>query len=104
MSILMDMPKSAAASDRLIVPISPSEKRAVARKAAAEKLSMAEFVRRAILRYDSRSEASNEEAELKALLEVFKQVHAETLQQLDRTDAALDAVLARFDDRKKRAA
>jgi hypothetical protein len=90
------MRKAALATSRLIVPISPANKRAVERKASASKMSTAEFVRRAILHHDPSAEQRREEEELRALLEAFDVVHAQTLQQLDRTDAALDAALAHF--------
>jgi hypothetical protein len=100
--MIMNMSKPVAATDRLIVPISPADKRAVSRKASARGMSMAEFARRALLRYDPRLEPEAEEAELRALLDVFKEVHAETLAQLDRTDAALDATIAQLERRGER--
>jgi hypothetical protein len=90
------MLKAALASERLIVPISLADKRMVERKASAGKMSMAEFVRRAALHYDPQSERRQEEEALRALLDAFGAVHVETLAQLDRTDAALDAALAHF--------
>jgi hypothetical protein len=95
--MIMIMSKSDAATQRLIVPISPAEKRAVSKKASARGLSMAEFARRALLRYDPTGERDAEEAQLRALVGTFRQVHAETLAQLDRTDAALDAAIARLE-------
>jgi hypothetical protein len=59
-------------------------------------MSMAEFVRCAILRDDAPDDERGEEAELRALLDVFAVTHAETLEQLDRTDRALDDALAYF--------
>ncbi len=90
------MAKTALATGRLIVPISPADKKAVERKASAGKMSTAEFVRRAILNYDPNGGSQREEAELQTLLDVFRATHAETLAQLDRADAALDAALAYF--------
>jgi hypothetical protein len=90
------VPKSALATERLIVPISRADKKAVEKKASAGKMSTAEFVRRAALHYDPRNERRREEAELRSLLAAFRATHAETLAQLDRTDAALNAVLAHF--------
>jgi hypothetical protein len=49
----------------------------------------------------SSSDPEREERELRALLDVLRRVHAETLAQLDRTDAALDAVLARYEASKR---
>jgi hypothetical protein len=83
------------ATKRLIVPISPSDKKLVEERAArAGKLSVAEFVRRAALNYEPADQAS--EQELHQLLEGFDALHENTLAQLDRTDAALDAALAHF--------
>ncbi|MGA9485546.1 MAG: hypothetical protein WBV25_00535 [Methylocella sp.] len=60
----------------------------------AGRLSMAEFVRRAALNYEPADEAAA--AELHGLVSGFDELHANTLAQLDRTDAALDAALAHF--------
>jgi hypothetical protein len=82
------------ATQRLIVPIKARGKARVERKAAAGKISTAEFVRRAALNY----EPAGEEAavELRALAARFEALHASTLARLNRTDAALDAALAHF--------
>jgi hypothetical protein len=86
------------ATERLIVPISAEDKRMVSAKAARlGKLSTAEFVRRAVLAYEP--EDLETEAELKALLAAFPGLHAETMAQLDLTDAALDRCLAQIDSR-----
>jgi hypothetical protein len=53
------------------VPISRAEKRTVLKKASARGLSMAEFARRALLRYDPTEERDAEEAQLRALVEAF---------------------------------
>ncbi|HWK46896.1 MAG TPA: hypothetical protein VNT30_19405 [Stellaceae bacterium] len=90
------MQRSALATERLIVPISSAEKQAVEKKAIAEKISTAEFVRRAILHYDPDKADQDVEAELRAVLEVFTLTHQQTLAQLDRTDVALDRALAHF--------
>jgi uncharacterized protein (DUF1778 family) len=83
------------ATKRLIVPISPSDKKLVEQRAArAGKLSVAEFVRRAALNYDPADQAV--EQELRQLLEGFDALHESTVAQLDRTDAALDRALAHF--------
>ncbi len=87
---------NALATERLIVPISAAEKRMVEAKASRGSISTAELVRRAVRRYDPREEPQQQEAELRSLLELFAASHAETLAQLDRTDAALDAALAYF--------
>lgn len=83
------------ATQRLIVPISPGDKKLVEQRAArAGKLSVAEFVRRAALSYEPEDEAI--EQELRQLLDGFETLHENTLAQLDRTDAALDKALAHF--------
>ena len=84
------------ASARLIVPISPAEKKAVEQKASSQHISTAEFVRRAVLQYDPRNQDQQEEAELRALLDVFADTRASTLAQLEKTDRALDAAFAYF--------
>jgi hypothetical protein len=83
------------ATQRLIIPITAKDKQRVQRKAAmAGKISTAEFVRRAALNYEPADEAAA--AELHSLVAGFEALHASTLAQLDRTDAALDAALAHF--------
>jgi hypothetical protein len=83
------------ASERLVIPITAKDKARVERKAAlAGKISTAEFVRRAALNYEPADEAA--EAELRCLVAGLDELHAGTLAQLDRTDAALDAALAHF--------
>ncbi|HUB64918.1 MAG TPA: hypothetical protein VL996_10840 [Methylocella sp.] len=62
--------------------------------ALAGKLSTAEFVRRAALNYEPAGAAA--EAELRSLVACFEELHARTIAQLNRTDAALDAALAHF--------
>jgi len=69
------------ASERLVIPITAKDKARVERKAAmAGRLSTAEAAA----------------AELRGLVAGFEELHANTLAQLDRTDAALDAALAHF--------
>ncbi len=91
----------ALATERLIVPISPADKKKVEQKARLRRMSTSEFVRRAVLRDDPSDEERREEAELRALLDVFAVTHAETLEQLDRTDRALDQALAYFAAKEK---
>ena len=83
------------ATERLIVPITPEDKRRVEAKAKRfGTSSTAEYVRRAALDYDPVE--AEEEAELRALLVELDRVHEATLAQLDRTDRTLDAVLAQL--------
>jgi hypothetical protein len=87
------------ATQRLVIPITAKDKARVEKKAAkAGKISMAEFVRRAALNYEPADEAAA--AELESLAAGFEELHAATLAQLDRTDAALDAALAHFDRKR----
>ncbi|MGA3340929.1 MAG: ribbon-helix-helix protein, CopG family [Methylocella sp.] len=90
------------ASERLVIPITAKDKARVERKAAMEgRLSTAEFVRRAALNYEPADEAAA--VELRGLVSGFEELHANTLAQLDRTDAALDAALAHFNRDRARA-
>jgi hypothetical protein len=85
----------ALATQRLVVQIAAKDKALIERKAAkAGKMSTAEFVRRAALDYEPADQEAA--AELRSLLDGFDELHADTLTQLDRTDAALDAALAHF--------
>jgi hypothetical protein len=83
------------ASERLVVPITAKDKARVEKKAAmAGKISTAEYVRRAALNYEPADAAAA--AELRGLVKGFEELHASTLAQLDRTNAALDAALTHF--------
>ncbi len=82
-----------AASERVVVLMSPVEKRALDAKAArAGRISAGELVRRAVAAYDEG--AVSEAAELRDLLDVLRGVHAETLRRLDATERKLDDTLA----------
>lgn len=86
------------ASERLIVPISVEDKRMVTAKAARlGRMSTAELVRRAVAAYDPQEPEA--EAALKTLLAAFPAIHAQTIAQLDKTDAALDRCLSHYHDR-----
>ena len=83
------------ATERLVVPITAKDRARVEKKAAmAGKISTAEFARWAALAYESADAAA--EAELRSLVAGFDELHASTLAQLDRTDAALAATLTHF--------
>jgi len=87
------------ASERLVVKISAEDKKRVEAKAARHgATSTADHVRRAALNYEPAGNA--QEAELKELLKAFDGMHAQTLEQLDRTDRALDAALRHFAQRR----
>jgi hypothetical protein len=90
------------AHGRLVVPVSLADKQSVERKASAGHMSMAEFARRALLRDDPGEDDNVIEAELRALLDVFHVSHQQTLDQLERTDRALDTALAYFDFKQAR--
>jgi hypothetical protein len=82
----------ATATARVVVLMTPDEKAALDAKAARSgHISAAELVRRAVDAYDLGDQ--QEAAELRALLDLFRRTHAETLAQLDQTDRKLDDVL-----------
>ena len=83
----------ALATERLVVQISPEDKKRVEEKAKPYG-STAEYVRQAALNYDTEEAAA--EAELAQLVAVFEDLHTRTVDQLDRTEAALDAMLRHF--------
>ena len=81
------------ASARVVVLMSPAEKRALDAKATrAGRISAGELVRRAVEAYDEG--AADEAKELRDLLGVLAGVHAETLRRLDATERKLDDTLA----------
>ena len=86
----------AAATERLIVPISPAEKKRIERRASQHGLSMAEYARRALLDYDPDETRSAQEAELRALIEAHEAAFARMTEQLDRADAAVERMVAHF--------
>jgi hypothetical protein len=94
------MRKAALATGRLIVPISPSDKRKIERKASAGRMSIAEFVRRAALQYDRGAEPRLGKEALLALLDAFGAAHAQTLARLDRRDAVLAYFAAKTETAK----
>lgn len=82
-----------AASERVVVLMSPAEKAALdAKVARAGSVSVGELIRRAVEAYDEDSEA--EATELRALLSVLATTHDETLRRLDQTERKLDETLA----------
>ena len=83
-----------AATERVVVLMSPAEKAALERRAAAAgRLSTAEFIRRAVATADEAGTEA-EAAELAALLPAFRATHAEALRRLDATISKLDETLA----------
>ena len=85
-----------AATERVVVLMTPTEKAALEAKAKqAGAKSTAEFIRHAVEVFEIAKPGEAEE--LAAALEEFNRVHAETLRQLDVTESKLDAVHAAFD-------
>ena len=85
-----------AATERVVVLMSPGEKAALERKAAAAgRISTAEFIRRATAYYDA--ESVRDEAELAALLPLLRASHAETLRRLDEAERKVDETLSFLD-------
>jgi hypothetical protein len=85
-----------AATKRLIVPISPKDKRLVERKAAEHSMSMAEYARRAMLDFDPGEDRQAQEVELRSLIDAHEAALARMMEQLDRADAAVDRMVAHF--------
>jgi hypothetical protein len=81
-----------AASARLMVLMSPEERAALDAKARALDVSAGEVVRRAVQAFDLGTE--EEAAELRALIELFNQLHPETLQIADESHHKVAKVLA----------
>lgn len=82
-----------AATERVVVLMSPAEKAALDAKAArAGSVSAGELIRRAVEAYDEQAET--DAAELRALLSALATTHDETLRRLDQTERKLDATLA----------
>lgn len=80
-------------TERVVVLMSAAEKRALDAKAArAGQISAGELVRRAVEAYDEK--AAGEAAELRDLLGLLANVHAETMRRLDATERKLDSTLA----------
>jgi len=74
-----------AATERVVVLMSPAEKAALDAKAArAGPVSVGELIRRAVEAYDADTES--DAAELRALLSVLATTHDETLRRLDQTE------------------
>ncbi|HME27572.1 MAG TPA: ribbon-helix-helix protein, CopG family [Acetobacteraceae bacterium] len=81
-----------AATERVVVLMSPAEKATLDAKAArAGPVSAGELIRRAIEAYDETAET--EAGELRALLSVLAATHDETMRRLARTERKLDETL-----------
>ena len=76
-----------AASARLMVLMSPEERAMLDTKARALGLSAGEVVRRAVQAFEIGTE--EEAAELRALIDVFNEIHPETLRIADEAHHAV---------------
>jgi phosphate uptake regulator len=85
-----------AATERLIVPLSPTDKRRIEKRARRHAMSMAEYARRAMIDYDPDSDRAAAEAELRALIETHEAAFRSMVEQIDRADAAFDRMVAHF--------
>jgi hypothetical protein len=81
-----------AATERVVVLMSPAEKAALDAKAArAGPISAGELIRRAVAAYDQQAQAEAEE--LRGLLSLLAATHEATLRQLDLAERKLDDTL-----------
>src|SRR5271165_672843 len=81
-----------AASARLMILMSPEERAALDTKAHALGVSAGEVVRRAVQAFELGSD--EEAAELRALIDVFNQLHPETLRIADECHRKVAETLA----------
>jgi hypothetical protein len=81
-----------AASARLMVLMSPEERASLNTKARTLGVSAGEVVRRAVQAFELGTE--EEAAELRALIDVFNQLHPETLQIADESHRTVAEALA----------
>jgi hypothetical protein len=82
----------AAATERVVVLMTPTEKRALERKAKATRLSAGELVRRSVEAFDPRF---TDQAVL-AMLDSFTASHETTLRALDNAERELAETRAYF--------
>jgi hypothetical protein len=85
-----------AATERLIVPMSPADKKRVEKRASRHSLSMAEYARRAMLGYDPDTDQAAQEAELHTLIAAHEAALQRMTEQLDRADAAVERMVSHF--------
>jgi hypothetical protein len=81
-----------AASARLMVLMSPEERASLDTKARALGVSAGEVVRRAVQAFELGTE--EEAAELRALIDVFNEIHPDTLRIADECHRKVAEVLA----------
>jgi hypothetical protein len=72
-----------AVSARLMVLMSPEERAVLDEKAHALEVSAGEIVRRAVQAFEIGTEA--EAAELRMLIDLFNEIHPQTLERLDES-------------------
>lgn len=82
----------AGATERVVVLMTPAEKRSLERKAKATRLSTGELVRRSVEAFDPRMT----DGAVMALLDTFSASHRESLQALDRAEKELAETRAYF--------
>lgn len=87
------------ALERMVLLVTPEQRKAIRARAKAEKLTMGEIVRRSVERYDSQAE----ESALETLLEKVEQSTTGANRALDRGLAAMAAGMARIERMEKRA-
>ena len=81
-----------AASARLMILMSPEERAALDAKARALGVSAGEVVRRAVQAFELGTE--EEAAELRTLIDLFNQLHPETLRVADQAHREVSKILA----------
>lgn len=79
------------ATSRLMVLMSPEERRALDAKAKAAGISAGELMRRGAAAYEIGTEGEAEE--LRALIALFDKTHAETLRRLDENEKLVASIL-----------
>jgi hypothetical protein len=82
----------AAATERVVVLMTPAEKRALEAKARRVGASTGQLVRRSVAAFDE----ADDSAEVEALLKTFGTTHAATLAALDRAERELAETRAWF--------
>lgn len=79
---------------RVTFLISSADKKRIYARARREGGSVADYIRAAVEGYDPG--AAEEEAKLRALLDVFAATHRETLDALDATERKLDGLIEKL--------
>lgn len=88
------------ALERMVVLVTPEQRKAIRSRAKAEKLTMGEIVRRSVERYASQAD----EAALEKLLEKVEESTGRANRALDQGLAEIAAGMARIERLEKRAA